>query len=119
MHHHVASKGNCQVVSKPFLTSFGCKPQRIFLCQFLRTEVCQHVAGVEHLEEQAVSLLSVLAHQRGEHLHRRSFYLVESEEFVHLAYGVEYVVAPAHFDRTEIAHSFGYRRLLHYVCISW
>ncbi len=68
----------------------------------------QEVAGVEYLEEELVTLLAILAHQRGEVLHGRSLYLLEAVEGVHLTDGVEDIVTLGHLHRGEVTRALWY-----------
>ena len=74
--------------------------------QFLVGNSAEVIARILNLEEELVTLFTILAHQRGEVLHGWGLDLLKSVEGINLTDGVEYVVALRHFDRREVARSF-------------
>ena len=81
--------------------------QGVALQQFVVADLRQTVAAVQHLEEQFVTLLAILTHQRLQRLHSRCLYLGEAIEGIHVADGIENIVALGHLHGAEIARSFG------------
>ena len=108
MHHHITGKGNGEVIAQALLAELCCKMQRIALQELVVGEFGKIVARIEHLEEQFVALLAILAHKRRKGLHGRGFYLLEAIQGVYFAYCVEYVVALCHLHRREVARAFRY-----------
>ena len=63
MLHNIACKRNGKVVAQTLLAQLCCKMERIALHEFVVREFGEIVARIEHLEEQLVALLAILAHQ--------------------------------------------------------
>ena len=62
----------------------------------------QEVARIENLQQEFVSLFSILPHQRGEVLHGWGLYLLETIECIYLPDSVKDIVTLGHLHRRKI-----------------
>ena len=98
MHHHKTGEWNSEVVAQSFLAHLGSEMQGIAFAEFLIGDLCQAVAGVEYFEKQFVAFLTIFAHERLQGFHRRCLNLLEAIEGIHVADGVEDIVALRHLN---------------------
>ena len=107
VHHHIAGERHSKVVAQSLLTELSGQMQRIALLKLGISSLCEEVTTVQHFEEQFVTLLAVLAHQRLERLHGWCLNLLEAVEGIHLTNGIEDIIALGHLYRAEVACPFG------------
>ena len=117
MLYHIAGERHGEVVAETLLTEFGLELIDVAVREFLVGDLLEVVAGVEHLEQELVALLAILAHERVERLHRRGLDLAETIELECRLDGVEDIIALRHLLGTEVARSLGDGRFIcHSVC---
>ena len=108
MHHHIAGKGYGEVVAQTLLADLRGQAQGVALGELLVGNLREVVARVQNLEEQLVTLLTILTHQRLKGLLGGRLNLLESVQLIDRTDGVEDIVALGHLYGAEVACSFGY-----------
>ena len=130
MLHHVACKGHGEVVAQGLLGKLGgfylryhrshiiedCNGEfnrlRSILCLEFLIHLLHKISAVEHLEDQAVALLAVLAGEGAEVLHCGGLQRQEAVLAEHRFDGIENVLATEHLLWGEIAGTLGRGGLL-------
>ena len=113
MHDDIACEGYGKIIAKALLASLISKVNSIALQEFLIREITESITRIEHLEEETVTLFSILTEEGRELLHRRSLYLAVAVECIHLADGVKDIIATSHLYGAKVSHALRYRWFLH------
>jgi histidyl-tRNA synthetase len=112
VHHNVAGKRHCQVVTQSLLRNKPGQPAGFSAQQFLVAEFAGKVARIQNLEQQFIALVPVFAHQRGQLLQGRSFDGLKAVAFESGTYGVENIIAFGCLLGCKIAGTLGDGRFL-------
>ena len=110
--HDIARKGYRQVVAQSLFADFRSQQVAFLFVEVSGVHPFEEVTGVEYLEEQLVSLVSVFAQQRGEVLHGGRFERRESVGAEYALDGIEDICAAHHLDRREVARALRNRWFL-------
>lgn len=70
MHHHIAGERHCEVVAQAFLADTGAEAGAVVVFEQVIVDIAYEIARVEHLEQEFVAFLSILAHEGLEGFHR-------------------------------------------------